>query len=260
MRKHLLIAAAAAALLLPVLSSGAYADPPKQEDGAQWKLSDEDRAALVDARVAGLKAGLKLTAAQEKSWPAVEAAIRERAKAHAAECADKSKEHEESHDLIERMQRHAKEMETHAAQLMKFSEAVKPLYDEPRRGPEAPPGRDVARNGLASPSSFRRRRMPRLGRRRRRPGPQGLIASAMNISPAREDRGFPAPGLFCADMIRAPVANPASRRSKAMEPTAPRLSFILESCTPNRNMRYASLLRRTASRRERRHFAAKADQ
>ncbi len=62
MRKHLLIAAAAAALLLPVLSSGAYADPPKQEDGAQWKLSDEDRAALVDAKVAGLKAGLKLTA------------------------------------------------------------------------------------------------------------------------------------------------------------------------------------------------------
>ncbi|HEY8072266.1 MAG TPA: hypothetical protein VIE47_09920, partial [Methylocystis sp.] len=108
MRKHLLIAAAAAALLLPVLSSGAYADPPKQEDGAQWKLSDEDRAALVDAKVAGLKAGLKLTPAQEKSWPGVEAAIRERAKAHAAQCAEKSKEHEESHDLIERMQRHAK--------------------------------------------------------------------------------------------------------------------------------------------------------
>ena len=62
MRKHLLIAAAAAALLLPVLSSGAYAEPPKQEAGAQWKFSDEDRAALVDANIAGLKAGLKLTA------------------------------------------------------------------------------------------------------------------------------------------------------------------------------------------------------
>ena len=77
MRKHLLIAAAAAALLLPVVSSGAYAEPPKQEAGAQWKFSDEDRAALVDAKIAGLKAGLKLTPAQEKNWPAVETAIRD---------------------------------------------------------------------------------------------------------------------------------------------------------------------------------------
>jgi hypothetical protein len=60
-------------------------------------------------------------------------------------------------------------------------------------------------------------------------------------------------------MIRAPEANPAPRQSKTMETGAPRLSFILGSCTPNRNMRYASLLRRTAFRRERRHFAAKAD-
>ena len=66
MKKHLLIAAAAAALLLPVLSSGAYAEPPKQEAGAQWKFSDEDRAALVDASVAGLKAGLKLTPPRRK--------------------------------------------------------------------------------------------------------------------------------------------------------------------------------------------------
>ena len=132
MRKHLLIAAAAAALLLPVLSSGAYAEPPKQEAGAQWKLSDEDRAALVDARVAGLKAGLKLTAAQEKNWPAVETAIRDSAKARAArwkEWAEKRKEHEGHHDLIERLQHHAKALEARAAQLTKFSEAIKPLYE-----------------------------------------------------------------------------------------------------------------------------------
>jgi zinc resistance-associated protein len=132
MRKQLLIAAAAAALLLPVLSSGAYAEPPRQEAGAQWKLTDEDRAALVDARVAGLKAGLKLTPAQEKNWPAVETAIRDSAKARAAhwkEWAEKSKEHEEHHNLIEKLQHHAKAMETRAAELTKFADAVKPLYD-----------------------------------------------------------------------------------------------------------------------------------
>jgi hypothetical protein len=129
MKKHLLIAAAAAALLLPVLSSGSYAEPPKQEAGAQWKLSDEDRAALVDAKIAGLKAGLKLTPAQEKNWPAVETAIRDSAKARAARWAEKRKEHESHHDLIEGLQHHAKALETRAAELTKFSQAVKPLYD-----------------------------------------------------------------------------------------------------------------------------------
>ena len=132
MRKHLLIAAAAGALLLPVLSSGAYAEPPKQEAGAQWKLSDEDRAALVDAKIAGLKAGLKLTSAQEKDWPAVETVIRENSKARAArwaEWAEKGKEQEGQHNLIEGLQHHAKAMATRVAELTKFADAVKPLYD-----------------------------------------------------------------------------------------------------------------------------------
>ena len=132
MKKHLLIAAATAALLLPVLSSGAYAEPPKPEAGPQWKLSDEDRAALVDAKVAGLKVGLKLTPAQEKNWPAVETAIREQAKASAArgaEFSEKSKEHEGHHNLIEGLQHHAKALETRAVELTKFADVVKPLYD-----------------------------------------------------------------------------------------------------------------------------------
>ena len=40
-------------------------------------------AALTDARIAGLKAGLKLTPEQEKNWPAVETAIRDLAKQRA---------------------------------------------------------------------------------------------------------------------------------------------------------------------------------
>ena len=45
--------------------------------------SAEDVAAFTDARIAGLKAGLKLTAEQEKNWPAVETAIRDLAKERA---------------------------------------------------------------------------------------------------------------------------------------------------------------------------------
>jgi hypothetical protein len=129
MKKHLLIAAAVAALSLPVLSSGVFAAPPQQQDGAHWRLSDEDRAALVDARIAGLKAGLKLTPAQEKNWPALEAAIRDRAKARASEWAEKRKEHEGHHNVIEGLQHRAKALEARAAELVKFSEAAKPLYE-----------------------------------------------------------------------------------------------------------------------------------
>ena len=51
------------------------ASPPR--DAQRFQRSAEDVSAFVDARIAGLKAGLKLTAEQEKNWPAVESAIRE---------------------------------------------------------------------------------------------------------------------------------------------------------------------------------------
>jgi hypothetical protein len=44
------------------------------------RMSPEDRAAFTDARIAAVKAGLKLTPDQEKLWPPVEAAVRDLAK------------------------------------------------------------------------------------------------------------------------------------------------------------------------------------
>src|SRR6266581_6319094 len=41
------------------------------------RLSPEDRAAFMDARIAAVKAGLRLTPDQEKLWPPVEAAVRD---------------------------------------------------------------------------------------------------------------------------------------------------------------------------------------
>ena len=55
-------------------------EPSPAREGRGFRASAEDVAAFTDARVAGLKAGLKLTAEQEKNWPAVEAAIRDLAK------------------------------------------------------------------------------------------------------------------------------------------------------------------------------------
>src|SRR5436853_3102910 len=64
--------------------------PSPAREGRGFRPSTEDVAAFTDARVAGLKAGLKLTAEQEKNWPAVEAAIRDLAK----DRADRMKERE----------------------------------------------------------------------------------------------------------------------------------------------------------------------
>src|SRR5216684_4272300 len=44
------------------------------------RMNPEDRAAFTDARIAAVKAGLKLTPDQEKLWPPVEAAVRDFAK------------------------------------------------------------------------------------------------------------------------------------------------------------------------------------
>src|SRR5882757_1593452 len=44
------------------------------------RMNPEDRAAFTDARIAAVKAGLKLTPDQEKLWPPVETAVRDFAK------------------------------------------------------------------------------------------------------------------------------------------------------------------------------------
>src|SRR5690348_831808 len=59
----------------------ADAAAPRSERG--YRPSAEDMAAFADARIAALKAGLRLNADQEKNWPAVETALRDLAKQRA---------------------------------------------------------------------------------------------------------------------------------------------------------------------------------
>ena len=77
------IAAGTIALMLAGAGACARATAPSPRRRACLRPSAEDVAAFTDARIAGLKAGLKLTAEQEKNWPAVEAAIRDLAKQRA---------------------------------------------------------------------------------------------------------------------------------------------------------------------------------
>src|SRR3954469_21788952 len=75
--KKLLLAGAAIAVIAG--SSAVYAQHrPWMHHHA--RMNPEDRAAFADARIAAVKAGLKLTPDQDKMWPAVESAVRDFAK------------------------------------------------------------------------------------------------------------------------------------------------------------------------------------
>jgi len=131
MKKYFLISATAAALILPGLSSGVFAAPPEKAS-EHHQLAAEHIAAFTDARIAALKAGLKLTPAQEKNWPALETTLRDVAKARSARAADwrdKAKELRERHDVIEGLRLHEKGLSARSAELGKIADAAKPLYD-----------------------------------------------------------------------------------------------------------------------------------
>ena len=93
----------------------------------RWQPNAEDMAAFSDARIAAVHAGLKLSAEQEKNWPAVEAALRDLAKQRsdrfaARASADKPK------DPVERLALRADMMTQTGAALKKLADATGPLY------------------------------------------------------------------------------------------------------------------------------------
>ncbi|MEA2982149.1 MAG: hypothetical protein QOF09_3972 [Alphaproteobacteria bacterium] len=116
----------------------ALAQQTSPREARGLRPSAEDVAAYTDARVAALKAGLKLTAEQEKNWPAVETAIRDLAKQRAdrmKERADRREMRRNSDnaqrsgpDAIARLRRGADAMTTRAASLKRFADAADPLY------------------------------------------------------------------------------------------------------------------------------------
>ena len=128
---------------------------------AAARPSAEDVAAFTDARIAGLKAGLKLTAEQEKHWPAVETAIRDLAKERADRMKDRPdrREARRGDDNAQRRRRMrstrlrqgADAMTTRAASLKKLADAAEPLYkslddgQKRRFGHAAPHGRPARR-------------------------------------------------------------------------------------------------------------------
>lgn len=89
---------------------------------------------MLDGRIAGTKAALRLTPEQERLWPAVEQAVRDGAAKHMKARADMRARFEEARtsgkrpDMLEMLDR----MSAHSAQrstdLKTFAETIRPLY------------------------------------------------------------------------------------------------------------------------------------
>lgn len=132
--KRTIIAATAAALL----ASAAFgvAAPNLKGDGPRLSPQQmaENAGAMSDARIAALKAGLKLTPDQEKLWPSLETALREysqqridRRMEHREERADR-KGPEGRPDVIERLRERADGMVERGEGLKKVVDAADPLF------------------------------------------------------------------------------------------------------------------------------------
>ncbi len=152
MLKSIVLAGTAAASIAVAGLAFAQQSPRGEEPRARASL--EDRAALGDARIAGLRAGLRLSAEQEKHWPAVEAALREMQKERLQRIEERQKTRAERRetrqemrearreareagkpvdrpvpgDMIERLRRGADAMSTRADSMKRLADAAEPLY------------------------------------------------------------------------------------------------------------------------------------
>ena len=134
MRKFAIVGAAVLAI---AASTAVYAQHRWFADHmGHSRLSAEDRAAMADAKIAAVHAGLKLSADQEKLWPPVESAVRDlvkvridRAKEREAREATAGKGDEQQRpDPVTRLRNRADRMAATASALKKIADAADPLY------------------------------------------------------------------------------------------------------------------------------------
>lgn len=129
MKKALL---AGVAVLVLAGSTAVYAQHRPWFGHHHARMNPEDRAAFADAKIAAVKAGLKLTPDQEKLWPPVEAAVKEFSKLRIDRANARMKAMRDDDapklDPVTRLRDRAETMADTAAALKKIADAADPLY------------------------------------------------------------------------------------------------------------------------------------
>ncbi len=112
-------------------SSDTTPPPSPMQRMERWT---QDHAALLDAKLAGLKAGLKLTPDQQKLWDPFESSVRDAAKAREDRMKTRMEERQKGSDEaekmspVDRLDRMADRLSEGGASLKKVADAAKPLY------------------------------------------------------------------------------------------------------------------------------------
>jgi hypothetical protein len=101
--------------------------PSAAERSHHGQLTADDIAAFTDARIAAIKAALKLTPAQEKNWPAVEQALRDNSKERITRREARRAAGQRT-DATERLRDRADTLTAQATALRRLADAEKPLY------------------------------------------------------------------------------------------------------------------------------------
>jgi len=97
--------------------------------GVMGRLSPEDRSAMVDAQIAAIHAGLKLSADQEKLWPPLEDAMRTFAQVHLSHMqAMRQSRGMMTDDPVGMLRTMADRMSQGAEAARKLADAAAPLY------------------------------------------------------------------------------------------------------------------------------------
>jgi hypothetical protein len=100
-----------------------------QGRGMMGRFSPEDMSAFMDAHIAALKAGLKLSAEQERLWPPVESAIRNLANLHLTHMqAMRQSRGMMASDPVGLLRSMADHMSQGADAMRKLADAAAPLY------------------------------------------------------------------------------------------------------------------------------------
>jgi hypothetical protein len=121
----------ASSLAYAQVSTGPAQGPgPTQAGPAQERLSDAEFKTVTDRRIELIKLALQLKPDQEKSWPAVEEAIRARAMARRQRLVNlvARASGQREFNPVELLRDRADALATRAANLKKLADAWQPLY------------------------------------------------------------------------------------------------------------------------------------
>jgi len=136
------------------------------------RMNPEDRAALLDAKIAAVHAGLKLTPDQEKLWPPVESAVRDlvkirldranaRMKAQDGAPDAQKQDGQPADDPVTRLRERADTMAATAEAMKKIADAADPLYKTLDDGQKRRLAVLTHHDGRMGPEGWRRRWMER---------------------------------------------------------------------------------------------------